>query len=188
MSKNLTQLIEEAHRNTPYHPDTAKFLNDALEDLAMSSSFTRRRKIGVTDGSFDIPDDCLFIRKVAYEGTPIDLYYGQETPNLGRGKPVYWQKDETNIRVFPVPDDGKEVELIFCPRPANMVDNDDLPDYPDAEDALIAYAKWIIYTRFEDVSAAEYWQGQYLIQKAKWLILNGRQHKQARRVQARPYR
>ncbi len=188
MPKNLEQLIEEAHRNAPSHPDTTKFLNAALEDLAMSSHFTRRRKIAVTDGSFSLPADCLFIRKLAYEGVPLDLYSSQETPDLGHGRPVYWQMDEDTIRVFPVPDDGKEVELIFCPRPAKMVSGSDLPEYPDAEDALIAYAKWTIYTRFEDVSAAEYWQGQYLIQKVKWLTINERQHKQSRRVQARQFR
>ncbi len=116
------------------------------------------------------------------------VYPGSETPELGHGTPVFWQMTENNVQLFPIPATGREVELIFCPRPVRMVADTDLPVYTNAEEALIAYAKWRIYTRIEDLSAAAHWRAEYVLQQMRWLTLNERQHKQARRVRTEAFR
>ncbi len=188
MVKNLLQLRAEVHRDTPVHADTTNFLNDALEDLATHSDFTRKRRIATTNGTFVIPSDCLFIRKLAFNGEVLAIYPGLETPELGHGDPVFWQMTENNVRLFPTPATGREVELIFCPRPVRLVADTDLPAYTNAEEALIAYAKWRIHTRIEDLSAAAHWRAEYVLQQMRWLTLNERQHKQARRVRTEAFR
>lgn len=189
MPKTFLQLKNEVQQITPSDPSVGDFINDALVDIIKSSRRSRKNSYTVTDGGVTIPTDCLFVRKVAWEGVPLNLYPGEETPVLGTGRPLYWQQTETHIMLYPTPslDAGGKVEIIYCPRPAELVSDTDVPTLTGIDTALIAYAKWKIYTKKEDTVAADIWRAEYAYEKLNWLELDMLQQKRTWRINVGSY-
>lgn len=189
MGKNFGQLKTSVQTTTPTDADTGTYLNDAQVDLVRDSKREKNASISTVGGKFSLPADCLFVRGAAWDGDFLIQYQGKETPDLGTGDPEYWKFDQAAkaILLFPSPSSGS-AELIYCPRPAAMSADGDLPALDDADSALIAYAKWQIYVKKEDVPAANLWQQEYEMQKFKWLDLDGKINKRPIRVRQRLYR
>ncbi len=188
MAKNFGQLRTDVQTKTPPHADAGVFLNDAQDDLVRGSKRRRILAIAVTAGTFNLPADCLFVRGVVWQGRNLDEYPGPGTPVFGAGTPPFYYKTDNNLGVvnlFPAPATGN-AELIYCPRPTAMVNDVDMPGVQDADNALVAYAKWQIYTRIEDAAAAAFWRDQYyMTEMPKWMSLDAKQNRQPRRIRYR---
>lgn len=189
MGKNFGQLKTAVQTITPTDADTGTYLNEAQVDLVRGSKREKNATIATASGKFTLPSDCLFVRGVAWDSEFLIQYTGAETPDLGTGDPEYWKfkQDTKEILLYPIPSSGS-AELIYCPRPTAMSTDGDMPALDDADSALIAYAKWQIYVKKEDIPAANLWQQEYEMQKFKWLDLDGKINKRPIRVRQRLYR
>lgn len=188
MRKNFGQLKEAVQTITPPHPDAGTFINNAMVDLVKFSERERRTSLLVSSGKIAVPDDYLYLRSVGHEGSPLAIQDGRQSPDYGTGAPMFYMEQEDEIYLFPVPADGTSIDIVYCPRPATLVNDEDVPELKDADDAIIAFAKWKIYTAKEDFSAAEYWRDEYTAEKVSWLSLDGMRNKRVHRVRSRPYR
>lgn len=185
--KNFGQLKTAVQTITPAHADVGTFINNAMVDLVKFSERERRTSLPVSSGKITLPVDYLYLRSVGYEGAPLTIQDGRQSPDYGTGSPMFYMEQGDEVFLFPVPADGTNIDIVYCPRPVELVSDVDVPELKDADDAIIAYAKWKIYTVKEDFAAAEYWRDEYMSEKMNWLSLDGMRNKRVHRVRARPY-
>ena len=186
--KNFGQLKEAAQQITPPHADVGIFINNSMVDLVKFSERERRASLSVSAGKITFPDDYLYLRSVGYKGSPLNIQEGRQSPDHGTGSPRSYMEQDDGIYLFPVPADESSIDIVYCPRPATLVNDEDIPELKDADEAIIAYAKWKIYTAKEDFAAAEYWRDEYAAEKMSWLALDGMRNKRVHRVRTQQYR
>lgn len=166
-----------------YIADAIRHLNKGLLELSSNSQVLTRATVSVADGSFEIPDDCLVVKDVFYEGIPLARYYGNVLPDDAKGTPFYWTKDNDNIKLYPIPEGTVSVKLAYIKRETKMESEEDTHTLEDADEFLIAYAKWKVLIDTRGVSdEALYWRQEAEKEKETWKKLNFSQNHKPRKV------
>ncbi|MHB8172099.1 MAG: phage adaptor protein, partial [Thermincolia bacterium] len=151
------------------------YLNKAQRLLARDSKTIKSVDIAVTAGVITIPADCLIPRHIKYGGVKID--YSEKTMAVSTStstNPTLWTKRNGQIEVnttVTVTALSGTCELFYTPRPAVMSGSNS-PELADCDDALIAYARYKLYSDAEDEESAGYWEGEWLKERAEWLDQN----------------
>lgn len=173
---NFSSLKTAVENVTGASSDTGRYLNKAQLLLAKDSKWEKSVNIAVTAGVITIPADCLIPKNIYYNGT--ELNYVEKDMRISTSTttdPANWTKLSSQLLVdtkVTCTTDGTAV-LYYIPRPATMTLDTDVPELNDADEALIAYARYMLYTDAEDEDSAAYWEGEWLKRRAEWLDLNG---------------
>lgn len=180
--KELKLIVESI---TGTNTNTGNRLNRAQLELAKKINRTKSDSIDVTDGVFSLPSACLEIQAIGWNGIKLNLFEDDILPNYSSGTPVFWKQDGDDIKL--IPSATGKVQLVYKPRPATMSLDLDVPELPDCEDAIIAYAIWKNYIDGEDGEEAEFWEVEYYKRREEWLELVRPKYKRKHRVRSGAY-
>jgi hypothetical protein len=176
---NFGELKTAVETVTGSSTDTGRYLNKAQLILAKNSKIQKSASVEVTAGVIAIPSDCLVPRSIKYDGVELDYVEKNMTVStLTDTAPTKWTKINGKIQLntsVTVTQSSGTCKLYYTPRPATMTLSTDTPELPDCDDALIAYARYKLYTDVEDEESAAYWEVEWLKERAEWLDLNGMQ-------------
>lgn len=187
VNRNLGELRAAVLDITPPHNDVTLFLNEAQRKLLKETLRKRTVVTPVVAGAADVPAEALFVRAVYYESYPLEVFPQERTPGADvTGTPVYYAVEEGKIRLYPALVNGV-IEVIICPAPTEMSLDSDFPTVKDADNALIAYAKHMVYAFNEDPGLADFWQKRWLTEATEWVANDNKTIKKSHRVRVGPY-
>lgn len=168
-----------------YTADIVRYLNKGLLELSAKSQVITRADVSVVAGSFAIPDNCLIVKDVFYEGAPLVRYPQRDLPEDATGTPLYWFRDGNNIKLYPRPNGTASARLAYVKKETTMEAEEDTHTLEHADDFLIAFAKWKVLIDTRGVSEeAMYWKNESQEEMEKWRKLNFAQHQRPRKVRA----
>lgn len=168
-----------------YTADIVRYLNKGLLELSAKSQVITRADVSVVAGSFAIPDNCLVVKDVFYEGAPLVRYPQRDLPEDATGTPLYWFRDGSNIKLYPRPNGTASARLAYVKKETTMEAEEDTHTLEHADDFLIAFAKWKVLIDTRGVSEeAMYWKNESQEEMEKWRKLNFAQHQRPRKVRA----
>jgi len=166
-----------------YTADIVRYLNKGLLELSSSSQVLSRDNVTIVSGAFAVPDACLVPKAVYYEGYPLAKYEQDDVPTSVTGTPLYWFRDGANIKVYPAPDASSAAQIVYIKKEAVMEAEADTHTLTDAEEFLIAYAKWKVLIDTKGLSEeALYWKQEAANEQEKWRKLNSAQFSRPRKV------
>lgn len=158
-----------------------RYFNNALAELA---SLSRRRRTASAninaDGTFTLPADCLVLKAVNYNGenykVELKPYPGNTLPQVMTGTPAYYYQVENTFYLIPKQISGS-VSIYYIPRPASLVNDQDVPELEDSGPALIALAaqRWLEDNTDDDTDIAR-WRAIAAGRKADWLAMDMKRH------------
>lgn len=165
--------------------DSTRHFNSCLRLLAAKSEELSLKTIFVINGEMTIPKYMLTIHSLSFEGQPLTLRNFEPaqllTPSFG-AKPVSWMKIGDKILLHPRPSNVINVDVFFFSRPAMLVNDNDVPELPDADDVLIAYAIWQIKRDEGELQVANEKGNEFYRAEAAWRHLNGKSNPVSKRI------
>jgi hypothetical protein len=163
--------------------DIVRYLNKGLLELSSESQVLARDNVAIVNGAFAVPAACLIPKDVFYEGYPLAKYNKPDVPATFVGAPIYWLRDGANIKVYPQPDTNTTAQIIYVKRESIIEAEADTHTLADADEFLIAYAKWKVLVDTKGLSdEAMYWKQEAANEKEKWRELNLAQYQRPRKV------
>lgn len=173
-----------------YESDIISHINSAQLKLAQTSHTLKYQNVTVgANGKVEIPSDCLYIRDVFYKNYWVPHYPENGYPdNSWYG--LTWVKDGNYIVFIPELSQGATVQLVYTPKPSELVNDEDETELEFADEYLIAYA--VYRTRAETMGVFDettnYWGDKANAAFANWVDLNKKRHARPRFVKVREWR
>ncbi len=183
----FSALKTEAVTSSGSHTRTGDFINAGQLELAKEAQNVEKANITYTSGVVSVPATCLVVVNIMWDGYPLipkgpDMYINNDTSDpteytIKNGQIVL------NTKISETQTNG----LIYVPKPAAMSLDADTPELPDCDNALIAYARYMIYVDLEYKEKADFWLSQWQIELAKWLKGHQKQNPRPRRTKVHGY-
>ena len=172
MSKNLGQLsaavIEQVERMCgTCDVDIVRFINNGQLELALDTSKLKSGTVAVSSGQGDLPEDCYFVDQVYLNGSLVPRN-ASDSQDLAQEVPgVCWFVKDTKLIVLPVTN-GK-YEILYIATPKELINDDDIPSIPNADEFLITYAIWKALAAIEGATErTAYWYQETERERAVW--------------------
>lgn len=145
MAKTLGQLcdaiIEQIERMFGVcELDVPDYINSAQKELAIETRKRTSATVTITNGSGSLPADCLFADKLFSNGSEIKR---NESDSKDMSQSVIgtrWFTDGSYLKIIPATTGN--YELSYVATPEKLVDDEDVPEFMNADEFLIAYAIW----------------------------------------------
>jgi hypothetical protein len=168
-----------------------RYLNAAQAQLAAVSDGASYYKMPhhAGEGDFMPPEDCLALKEVLWESSSgirrkLRLSGGYVPAVESLGTPCeYVQKGAGVFGLVPVPSEPGYLVLGYVRRPTEMVDDNDVPELPDAEEAMVAYATRACLMDLGDHAAAAPWGARYEDCLRRWRDLDSARNPRRRYVE-----
>jgi hypothetical protein len=170
-----------------YTADIVRYLNKGLLELSSLSQVLSREDVTFSSGSgsVTIPSDCLIIKNVFADGYELARYESTDNPDTVTGTPMFWLKDETDIITYPQSEEDLDGQVVYVKRETTMAADSDTHSLTDADEFLIAYAKWKVLVDTRGLSdEATYWKQEAINEKAEWKRLNVLQNQRPHIIKA----
>lgn len=172
---------------SPPSNDVGRFLNEAQRKMMKETKRKRTVAVTVLAGVANVPAEALFVRGIAYNGYTLGVYPQENKPDMAyEGTPTHFLIQEGVIYLYPALPSGS-IDVVICPAPVEMVLDTVYPTVTDADNALIAYGKFMVYSFNEDQGAADFWGKRWLSEAAEWVANDNKTIKSTKRVLSRPY-
>jgi hypothetical protein len=158
-----------------------RLFNECQKLLAYDSKYLETKEVGVVNGVFDIPQDCLILREISFDGFRLKPYQYQTLPKDDIvGKPMYYFLVGGKVYLIPKAD-GKAV-IYYTPQPTDMVNDNDMPYYDGSDYVLIAYAVMNGYRMLGDFNSATLWERKYYENRQNWYLTDTSRNFRQQRV------
>lgn len=170
-----------------YEGDIVRYINKALLELATEMQVVKRATLKVSNGTANLPADCLAIRNVYYQNQRIYPYAEDDIPAKDIGEPGYWTNNEGQLHLIPALADG-EIELAYIEKPLKMNKLKDENPIPDSDEFVIAFSTWKTFLQTNGpTNEAQYWQSETERERAMFRKIDTKRGRRPRNVRHRPY-
>lgn len=183
----FSALKTEVENRTGSHTRTGDFINAGQLELAKEAQNVEKADITFTSGVASVPATCLVVVNIMWDGYPLitkgsDMYINNDTSD-----PTEYTIKNGQIVLNTLISETQTKGLVYIPRPAGMSLDADISELPDSDNALIAYARYMIYADLEYKEKADFWLSQWQIELAKWLKGHQKQNPRPRRTKVHGY-
>lgn len=112
-----------------------------LEIVRKTECITKHKQTNTisSDGSYELPTDFLFMKRVTLDGTKLEETTLDDLDNLSRGvdlvgvsTPTHFYVSDNVLFLFPSPSTGGtgNLDIWYVRQPAELVNDEDTPDIP----------------------------------------------------------
>ncbi|GAB7387353.1 hypothetical protein BSNK01_11890 [Bacillaceae bacterium] len=178
MRERVRSILQEPVPARWSDEDINGYLNEGLLDLAFMAQRPKSTEIPLAAGQSTVtfPSDFLSIREIYWGDTKgkKPLYLAVEDLPLDdetKGTPKKFYLLNGTIEIRPIPDEAKNVYIVYVATPKELVNDNDVPEFPRCERVLISYAVYRAY--YEDGDPrSQLWRQDFDQQLVNWLTVD----------------
>ena len=159
--------------------DIERLINEAQLRLASMTHKVVSSSASVTDGTFILPDDCLALKGISFDGRDLTKWSGINVPDDQEGSPVWYGQVDDTVNIYPAA--SGTATIYYLLKPAHLSEADDEPELDNVGNVLIAYAVWK-GKQEEQEADAQQWYAAYFDAESRWLDMDRKRHKRVYRI------